>query len=249
MKKIFLLLLLPTLLFAQGTWDGSTADTAWYTDNKTLDSYTITTAEQLAGLAVVVNGGNSFQGKTIKLGADIVLNDTSLKSGWENWNAYTTGLNLWTPIGNNTSSFKGNFDGNNKVIIGLYANNSALNSYQGLFGNTNGATINNLGLTYFYVKAGSDVNGNGNAGGITSEGGTIINSYAIGNVSGSGSTGGISGKDATIMNSYFIGNVSGSIYASVGGIAGSNNTVINSYAISDVSGPVSSTGGIFERRR
>ena len=50
--------LVPMTAFAEGTsvdnWDG-TADTSWYTDHKTDTEYHFTTAEQLAGLAQLVN--------------------------------------------------------------------------------------------------------------------------------------------------------------------------------------------------
>ena len=50
-------------------WDGN-VDTSWYSSNK--NTFTITTAEQLAGLAQLVNNGNNFAGKTINLGDDII---------------------------------------------------------------------------------------------------------------------------------------------------------------------------------
>ena len=82
MKKLLLSLLFAfvtlTCLQAQTIWDG-TAGTSWY--NETSTEFEISTAEQLAGLAELVNNGNDFSGKTILLTADIVLNDTS---DWEN---------------------------------------------------------------------------------------------------------------------------------------------------------------------
>ena len=54
----FVMALVPMTAFAKGTsvdnWDG-TADTSWYTDHKTDTEYHFTTAEQLAGLAQLVN--------------------------------------------------------------------------------------------------------------------------------------------------------------------------------------------------
>ncbi len=112
-------------------WDG-TADTNWYNDTDT--EFTLTTAEQLAGFAFLVNGGDTgtaadgktFADKTIKLGADIDLNGR--KEGATEW--FTTDENgtvtvnsnqLWTPIGkpqNNypTFAFNGTFDGGNHTI-------------------------------------------------------------------------------------------------------------------------------------
>ncbi len=63
-------------------WDGTTDETSWYIGHENDTSYTISTAAQLAGLAKLVNAGNTFSGKTITLGADIDL-----------------GGQEWTPIG------------------------------------------------------------------------------------------------------------------------------------------------------
>ena len=96
------LILLPAAALATDgadTWDGS-ADTSWYTEPNTTDTYIITTAAQLAGLAKLVNEGPengspvNFSGKTVKLGADIDL------AGKE-----------WTPIGKSGATFNGTFDG------------------------------------------------------------------------------------------------------------------------------------------
>ncbi len=89
------------------------ADTTWYKD--TDSSFTISTAEQLAGLALLVNRDENpvnFSDKTITLGADIDL----------------LGLE-WVPIGyakrdgyapaDGEPSFQGVFDGNRKTISNL----------------------------------------------------------------------------------------------------------------------------------
>jgi len=248
MKKVLsLLALIPALLFAQTAWDG-TADSTWYTSNKSATTYTITTAEQLAGLAAVVNRGTNFEGKTIRLGANIVLNDTNAQGGWRNWDSTTTGLKHWTIIGNGDNTrFSGYFDGNGKIISGLYIKSTASGSYnyQGLFGQTNiKSIISDLGLVGFYVIGGF-------AGGITGSafGCTITNSYAIGNVIGGSGAGGITAlaSSGTITNSYVIGNVktvsssSSSIWFVCGGITCSGN-VKNSYFAGTVNPAARSTG-------
>jgi len=155
MKHLSLLaLILPTLLLAQTPWNG-TANTAWYNASDTV--YTITTAEQLAGLATLVNKGNAFTGKTIMLGKDIALNDTSAQDGWRKWDESNAPANKWTPIGNSGNAFKGNFNGNGKVVTGLYINSEADN--QGLFGIAFVGNISNLGLAGFYVKGKINVGG------------------------------------------------------------------------------------------
>ena len=71
--------LVPMTAFAEGTsvdnWDG-TADTSWYTSAPDASEYHISTAEQLAGLAQLVNDKTasvSFEGKTIYLDNDLDL--------------------------------------------------------------------------------------------------------------------------------------------------------------------------------
>lgn len=106
------------------------------------DPYQISNGAELAYLAQLVNGGNNFSGKTIKLTADIRLNEQDVP----------TNGNLWTPIGSdNKKPFQGTFDGDGHTISGLFINisndyNKAVNSlYQGLFGYiANTSTIKNL---------------------------------------------------------------------------------------------------------
>lgn len=109
-------------------WDGKTTDTTWYNDTDT--EFTITTAEQLAGLAKLVNEGTSFDGKTITLESNIDLDKEE-----------------WTPIGNATNTFKGNFDGNGHTISNLKISNAQADDV-GLFGKTTdgkkNTTIKNL---------------------------------------------------------------------------------------------------------
>jgi len=260
--SISILALLPSLLFA-AIWDGTT-DTTWYTDNKDAIEYTISTAEELAGLAMLVNDfsetdGNStynMEGVTIKLGNDIALNDTA---DWQNWNEETTGLTQWTAIGKSDFyciGFQGTFDGDGHVISGVYINSTS--NYKGLFG-CNSGIVKNLGVVASYTKGSSLVERNngtisnsyatGNVeegGGLVryNYGGTIINSYATGNVSGQGTLGGlVAGNDGSINNSYATGNVEGT-GSQVGGLAGYNGgTIINSYATGNVEG-TSHVGGL-----
>ncbi|MCL2284083.1 MAG: hypothetical protein FWC26_12275 [Fibromonadales bacterium] len=218
-------------------WDGN-ADIEWYVSKPdTTLSYTIYTAEQLAGFAQLVNGTTSlglepvnFKGKFITLGADIMLNDTT---DWKNW-ATNPPDNEWIAIGFATGSgispgyplFRGLFNGNGKVIRGLYINVN--NEHQGLFGLAYGANIGNLGLSEFYVK------GNYGTGGIVGLNleGRITNSYAIGNVSSVSSgrecVGGVTGSTDAVKNTYFVGNVSGNSNEDTGAITGCESSVLKS---------------------
>jgi hypothetical protein len=101
------------------------ADTSWYSATPT--TFVLTTPAQLAGLATLVNGGNTFSGKTIQLNATA----TFALGGFE-----------WMPIGGADSgnSFAGTFDGNNQTISGLNVTRvvPATTGY-GLFGSVTGA--------------------------------------------------------------------------------------------------------------
>ena len=97
------------------TWQGGGV-TTWF-DAATYDSakeYTLTTPEQVAGLATLVNGGYNFEGKTI------ILNDSASEP-----KTITVNTGNWTPIGNTRGNeFKGTISGGEKgvVIEGLTLN-------------------------------------------------------------------------------------------------------------------------------
>ena len=128
--------LLPTVALADGptgNWtDNLTEQPSGYTVDDSGD-VTISSAEGLAWLAVLVNGldghsATAFSGVTITLTADIDLSD-----------------HYWTPIGTSTSNyFKGTFDGGGHTISNLTIDTAA--SYVGLFGATSGAVIKNVTL-------------------------------------------------------------------------------------------------------
>ncbi len=79
----------------------------------------------------------------------------------------------WTPIGTETEPFKGNFDGNEYQITGLYINSSSNNL--GLFGVIDGGTIENVTISGNIKE---ENNYNGIAGKI-SENTKINNCYFI----------------------------------------------------------------------
>ena len=153
LNRILLIALVSAVsAFAQSVWNG-TANTDWY--NETALEFTITTAEELAGLAKLVNDGKTFSGNTIKLGANIMLNDTT---NWQNWETNPP-ARTWTAIRGKSNigpaqdfnnSFRGVFDGNGYVVSGVYINMSYLpdyaSIYQGLFARSSG-NISNLGVS------------------------------------------------------------------------------------------------------
>jgi hypothetical protein len=238
MKKVifilFVLFIWVQTVFAQAIWDG-TANTNWYKASQS--EFTITTTQQLAGLATLVNSGSDFANKTIKLGVNINLNDTI---NWKNWET-TIPDRMWVPIGTSSNKFQGTFDGNGFVISGIYINSTSDN--QGLFGYLDSiGEIKNIGVMASYVKGGRYYTG-GLAGRINI--GKINNSYFIGTIVGPNTVGGLVGSNdyGTISNSYFSGTVTGNFF--VGGLVGSNiGMVSNSYSIGMATGMESVVGGL-----
>ncbi len=109
------------------------------------DVYIITTSEELAAFAKLVDAGNTFEGKTVKLNNDI---DLFVKD--ENGEAVP-----FDPIGSYRKDvpFKGIFDGQGHAIKNLSQNTWALNNGYyygdlglGLFGCVEDATIQNLNM-------------------------------------------------------------------------------------------------------
>ena len=120
------------------------ANTGWYNPDK--NEFTIYTAAELAGLAKLVNDGNSFADKTINLGADIDLNsnyDLLNVFAGENYNSEPNDIIFWTPIGTTAAPFKGTFNGGGHLIDDL-AIKYRSNSYVGLFGYVESGTIQDL---------------------------------------------------------------------------------------------------------
>ena len=141
--------LLPTAAFAEGTsvdnWDGS-ADKSWYTSAPDALEYHISTAEQLAGLAQLVNadpGTTNFAGKTFYLDNDIDLSR-------HEWISIGTGSGGTQP----NYSFCGVFDGQGHVISNLYSHESYIEGADeshnllrnALFGNVYNGEVKNLGV-------------------------------------------------------------------------------------------------------
>ena len=135
---------------ADGNWDDY-ADTTWYSDSKT--TFTITTAEQLAGLAKIVNGEingvyDDFSGDTIYLGDDIDLKGIFKFN--VNDNSYELIGREWTPIGKSDDyPFKGTFDGKMHHINNLGVSKVKL---AGLFGYVDSGTIQNVFIMTSYLN-------------------------------------------------------------------------------------------------
>ena len=136
------------------TWTGN-VDTSWYTGTET-PQYNLSNAEQLAGLAAIINAGTTeFAGITINLTQDI---DLANRDWTPIGGVYfgEEGQNIYSDPDTNWHGFRGTFNGNNHTISNLAIGsvvyggpevNVKDNSYKGLFGNVeSGAKIMNLNV-------------------------------------------------------------------------------------------------------
>ena len=132
-------------------WEG-TLKTDWYNTTDTV--FTLNTAEEFAGFGLLVDGGNTFDGKTIKLGADINLEGFDAEGNRYSFNPIGCGYEDSTINSNGVEGrvFKGIFDGQGHTITGLYQNGweiglSYCNLGGGLFASVKDATIQNLTIS------------------------------------------------------------------------------------------------------
>lgn len=182
-------------------WENN-GDTQWY--NTQDFEFTLSTPAELAGLSVLVAGGNDFSGKTIFIDADIDL-----------------GEHFWTPIGvDHTKPFSGTFNGNNNVISNLIIDLPAA-SFVGLFGRCIGGALLNINLKDPFVRGEDSV---GALAGNVWNGVVVENCHATGvDVVASGDNiGGLVGDvygPATVERCSSEGMVSGG--SNVGGLLGS----------------------------
>lgn len=188
------------------TWDGKTIAGGFAEGDGTQDNpFQIETAAQLAYFAKTVNEGEAYLYKYIVLTADIDLANKE-----------------WTPIGNHSNPFKGNFNGNNHTVTGMQISGEL--DRVGLFGECIKFNVDSA-IKNITVKD-SVICGINFVGAIVgyAEGINIENCRSIGNtINGKTDVGGICGK----IGGYSVGKVSQCYNSSkvtgrvrVGGIAG-----------------------------
>ena len=217
-----------------------------------------------------INDAIGLQQMEENLSAYYILTDNIAASGTSSWNG---GLGF-DPIGDNSTPFTGNFDGNGYAINGLYINRAA-EDYVGLFGYTSWATVEDVGLNSISVTGNGSTGGlsghsesttvdkvyttgtvTGNnyyAAGIIGEmgGGSLSNSYSTVNVtSSSDEAGGLigymsSGTFANLSNCYATGNVVG--FGKAGGLVGetySPGSITNCFSTGSVTAGYLAGGAI-----
>ena len=207
-------------------WDGTTAKDFACGAGTKLSPYIILTAEQLAHLSFVVNSSDkAYQGKYFKLGADIKLNKGDVIDDKGALVGDSTKLHKWTPIGNSSVVFDGNFDGDGHSVSGMFINTTS--THNGLFGNSSG-TVQNLIVENSWVQGGGATAGIiGNLKG----NGSLRNSVNKASVIGTGTvTGGVIGsyesaydKKGLVENVENQGAVTG--LKNVGGIIGTASSI------------------------
>ena len=116
----------------------------WY--NRSKKEFVLMDAKDLYGFAMM-SYSTDFEDKTIKLGADIVVNEGNAKDWAVNAPEYE-----WLQIGQVNLPFAGTFDGDMHSISGIYL--SAKENCSGLFSTTaNTATLKNFKLTNSYFES------------------------------------------------------------------------------------------------
>lgn len=223
------------------------ADTSWYADYDTEDTFVIATSADLYGLA---KSSKDFTGKTIYVVADIEANiGRADVLGWLNTDEEENAIEGATAYPWTSIYFQGVFDAQMHTISGINMTASANDS--GFFKCIYSATIiRNLKLTNSYFAGGSYQRIGGIAGDAT--GGTIENVYCDVVVVGNNNNfGGFIGRHRrsqnpmTIENCWFAGVVSnGSSYTGAFiGNALSQSTLTNCLNTGFVSGAKTYTGG------
>ncbi len=189
-------------------WDGTKTTPAIDDTNKTI---TIASASDLAGLADLVNAGNSYEGYSVNLTVDVDL------AGLE-WTAIGDGARSGS--GYTGDAFKGDVYGNGHTIKGLKISTSAGADYaKGIFGVLDGASVRHLTIDADINVASNELTGA--LAGFAVNGSTILDITVNGKlVTCKG--GGVVGRmtiDGTIQDCTNNAEITGG-GANVGGIVG-----------------------------
>ncbi len=125
------------------------AVTDWFTGAANA-TYTLDTAEKLAGFNVLLASGEDFEGDTIELTASVTINTGSASE----LKAAGAG-NTYTWAESDSAVFKGTFDGRGNTISGIYMPTTL--AAQGIFGTLgDGAAVKNVTIDKSYFGGPAD---------------------------------------------------------------------------------------------
>jgi hypothetical protein len=204
-----------------------------------------TTLDQVSLLSTYGNempfaGGNGTAGNPFQVATPIQLNNVrnypdahfiQIADIDLNVAPYNSGAG-WEPIGNSTTPFIGTYDGGNYTISNLDINRGSEDNI-GLFGYTDGATIQNVKLDA------PDIKGNNNVGSLI--GYTTNESHRV-------SAPKPIVENCSVTNGIItgVGNVGGLVGVSFGSLAGASypSIIDHSFAIATVAGTGNNIGGL-----
>ena len=226
-------------------WDGNSIEDPEIDEaEKTIS---INSPAQFAGLAALVNEGNTYEGYTATLHSSIDLDN-------HEWTPVATGTrNGSLPSGN---SFKGTFDGNGNTIYNLSIKEDPENADQaiGLFGIVDGGTVKNLKFENVNINVPSSemaaaavgmLTGGGTVSGIEVLSGTVKatrgNGAVIGRMTKSGTISTCTNHAAITGTGANIGGIVGAAYYTEDG---STMTIEDCHNYGTVSGTAGAVGGI-----
>jgi uncharacterized repeat protein (TIGR02543 family) len=230
----------PASAAPSNSWADYRSDSFTGGDGSPTTPYLISTPEQLAYMAYLVNTNDTYWDKDYKLTANIDL-----------------GAHYWRPIGvydpynystlpSLNRKFKGVFDGDGHTISSVSINNDVLypTIYAGLFSLVDGGTVKNV-IVSCAINVTKDVVG-GVAGRVINNG-SVESCGSTGTVSGGDTVGGVVGSvgGGSVKQSYSFCAVSG--VQRVGGVVGqvaSSGSVENCYSTGTVNGSTGMVGGV-----
>lgn len=208
--------------------DGTTAEKA----------YQISTAYQLLSFAYEVKNGKTFEGKYVRLDADLTLQKSATKTREEvveDPTSYATALN-WIGIGDETHPFNGTFLGGNRFIYRLKGSPLFVNI-------GSNAKIEQLQVQPLTIGNGTYTAINGDGAFAKTNAGMICGSKVVGDVILNGSTVGafVGENTGKLFADYHVGLTQGT--ATTGGLVGTNSgEIVSCYQAGEVIG--TTTGGI-----
>ena len=131
----------------KSTWDGTTATETLTED--AVGNVLITSGADLAGLANIVEKGDDFEGKTIR-----ILNDIDL----------TAGGKQWAPVGTADNPFKGSIEGREGEPVNITVSvqeSSSYNKHTGVFGYIAGSETSRVKISNVVAVTPSTINTSG----------------------------------------------------------------------------------------